>query len=715
MKKHIIIILALLSGILPLTAQNGTGTKILVFRNNGEISAFNTSDISKIELSCFDNDSTEHADFVTQVFHRSDNSFTMIPISEIDSVAFGVRNYIEPKLGVRKLTDEEAAAISFFNHNSIKYSPHLSLQKDETVYYDRMTDILPYGLCCRIKSVEKNADTFSAEIEYLDPADVFDRYLITGDTPVPATRADYNYERKIFNIEIPGMEQNGYKVEGHIQLTTGVELEDGIYDLRKQYYHGKIKLYAKPEIKFSVVSEDSGEINLCGPKPVKFKIPFLCGAIQANVNLNMFLDFEAEMGIGYEFTSESYTSIEWTRKNGTDTFGPIETNQFPLGDMEQKTEAYLKGEVMLGPLVDVELGILFDFLGAGAELKIGPKLEADFSIGMIQKMEEKYEEGLYGKAEIAISAGAKAETYAYRHTLLGEQRRTKLPFESERFYPLDTLRLLPEFHTRAILAKETQPFVQTPERKDAVSISTFTETPLPLPLDIDFEIGRNADETPVAATEETNRVEENMTDSQNINLEIPLPADLPKESLDDLVVHPVVNYKGYRVKAKPADVASDMIFSPVITALSGGSAYFVSGMTPVSQKNIEDNTYIEGNLLGLPSGDERYKGKRTFTVIDFIDLGDLDNNSSTATRHPLIGNWKGEIDGVEVEISFIDNKTGKFNGQDFTYSYNSPLKGGISIVVEDGSTISFSVLEITDTALKIVPKGIDKAYTLSRQ
>lgn len=712
MKKHIIIILTLLSGILPLTAQNNTGTKILVFRNNGEISAFNTADISKIELSCFDNDSTEHADFVTQVFHRSDDSFTMIPISEIDSVAFGVRNYIEPKAGVRKLTDEEAAAISFFDHNSIKYSPQLSLQKDETVYYDRMTDILPYGLCCRIKSVEKNADTFSAEIEYLDPADVFDRYLITGDTSVPATRSDDNDEDNPFIIEIPEIEQNGYKVKGHIRITSGLELEDGVCDFRNHYYHGKIKFSAKPEIKFSVVSEDSGGINLCGPKPLEFKFPFLGGVIQANLNLNMFLDFEAEMGIEYEFTSESYTTIEWTRKNGKNIFGPVETNQFPLGDMQQKVEAHLKGELMLGSLVDVELGFLYDFAGVGAEFKIGPKLEADFSIGMLQKMEEKYEEDAYAKGEIRISAGAKAETYTY---FLGSEHRTKLPFESECFFPLDTLRLLPEFHTRAILAKETQPFVQTPERKDAVSISTFTETPLPMPLDIDFVIERKADETPVAQTKETNRVEESTTDSQNISLEIPLPADLPKESLDDLVVHPIVNYKGYRLKAKPADVASDMIFSPVITALSGGSAYFVSGITPVSQKNIEDNTYIEGNLLGLPSGDERYKGKRTFTVIDFIDLGDLDNNSSTASRHPLIGNWKGEIDGAEVEISFIDNKTGKFNGQDFTYSYNSPLKGGISIVIEDSSTISFSVMEITDTALKIVPKGIDEAYTLSRQ
>lgn len=715
MRKYVILILSMFIGIVQLQAQNESGTKILVFRNNGEINSFNTSDISKIELSYFDNDSTEHEDFVSQVFHKCDDSFIMIPIAEIDSVAFGDRNIIEPLNGVRKLSDEEAAAISFFNPSQIEYNTPLSLQADEVVYYDRMTDILPYGLCCRIKNVANKADSFYADIEYLDPAEVFERYLITGNTPSSATRSDDDSENKPFEIEIPEVTIDGFKMKGSLKLATGLDMDDAVADFKNHYYHAGIKLYVRPELTFSFQTEESLEKNIYGEKPLTISFPFLGGAIRANINLNWFVDLKAELGIEYEFTTESYISIDWTRKDGDNTFGPVKTNQVPFDALQQKIEAHLNGELMIGPAIDVELATLFNLAGVGAEFKIGPKLESEFSLGAINQLEEEYDQDVYAKGEIRFSAGVKAETYSYHHDLEWNKLITKLPFETDIFFPIDTLRLIPEFHTKAILAKETKQFVQSPGNKDAVSISSFTETSLPMPLDIDYIVEGIGDKSTIAETEKPNRIEENSTDSQNLNMEINLPSDISKESLDNLVVYPIVNYKGYRIKAKPADVASDMVFSPMIASIGGRSSYFVSGMTPVSHKKVESDTYyIEGNLLGLPAGDDRFKKKNTFTLIDFIDLEELNNTTSTTT-HPLIGTWSGVIDDSEIVISFIDPYTGRYNGKNFTYSFNSPLKGGIAIVIEDGSTINFSVLEISDERLRIVSKGNDVEYSLTRQ
>lgn len=715
------IVLLALTGIFGTNAENGLGTKMLVFRNTGEINVFNTGEISKIELSSFDKDSIEHEDFVSQVFYQNDSVFTAVPIAEIDSVAFGVRNIIEPKHGVRKLTDEEADCIQSFAEDKITYGQGLTLTKGEIVYYDRMTNMLPYGLCARINEVKTGDVTNSADMEFLDPKDVFDRYILTGED---ANRAKgpmkVDYDNTPYKIEFDE-EIDGCQVKGHIEVLARCDFEDGVCDFVRGYYHGKLKLALKPELQFYVNSKDSGEINKYLGTPIELNIPALWGAISVGGALQAFVDFDAEMGIEYNVSTELSAEIEWTRRNGKNEFSTLKFNQNPVGDFEQKIEVHLKGELFLGPSLVLQIGTLFDRLGAGAEVKFGPKFEADFSLAAIQAVSEKYNEDVYGKAKIECSLGAKTETFTYRldHWVLGNKVRTKLPFESEVCFPLRTIELFPDFSAQAVLGKESKSFIRSADVSDAVSVSAYTITELPMPLDVDFEVAdADTDETIADVDlDEPLDIPGNYSDDyQSLQTEIVLPEDLPEEQKDRLVARPIINYKGFRVKGKPIDVASDMVFSPMIASFAGNGAYFVSGMTPVSQHTYGDSvTYIEGNHVGVTRIDEKLKGKRTFSVIDFVDLSDLVTESGSLNRsHPLLGHWAGTVMVDQVSLHFIDEKTGQLNDEFFTYQFNSPLNGSIAIRLENGSTVSFSVFELDTNQMTIVPKGSDETFTLTR-
>lgn len=708
--------------VMSVVAQNNLGTKILVFRNTGEINVFHTNEISRIELSTFDNDSIEHEDFVTQVFYKNDSIFTSVPIIEIDSVAFGVRNIVEPKLAARRLTDEEVLKIKMFDDEKIRYSSGLNLEKGEIVYYDQMTDLLPYGLCAKILEVAIDNEDRVASIEYLEPKEVFDRYLITDENESTLTKSKkICYDDEPFKIELPETETNGYKIKGYVEIKSELDLEDAVCDLVNDYIHGTIKLKLKPEISFSVVSEDSDEFKNCHGVPINFTVPFFGGALTASVELQLFSDFKAEAGIEYNVSSELFTAIEWTRKDGKNEFGPLTFNSNPAGDYEQKIEVHLNGELFFGPVMTLRLGALFNRLGAGVELKVGPKFNAEFSLGVLEGLSDTYNDEAYGKAKIELSIGAKMETFTYHlnHILFGDELHTKLPFESEIFIPIDVINLFPEFHSKAVLAKETFPLIQPSEAPDAVSVSTYTETQLPISLDVDFEIADKNTKEPIAEIdfeEVLQSAEGGMDNLQNLNGEIPITTEISQAQKEDLMAYPIINYLGYRIKAEPIDVASDMVFSPIIATMNSGGSYFISGMPVVAQYAYEENTYIEGNHVGVMPINEKLRGKRTFSVIDFVDMSDLtDPSGSLNKNHPFLGKWAGVIFTDRVSMHFIDEKTGRFNDEDFTYIYDSPYKGGIAIQLANGSTISFSVLELDPYRMSIVPKGSDQSFSLTKE
>lgn len=719
MKAKIVMILMALCVGLGLTAQDDVKGRILIFRNTGEINILRSDSIAKVELSVFDADSVEHTEFVSQVFHYKNNKAMVVPLAEIDSVAFGLRNIIEPKKGVRRLTDEEAGCISSFNGETIEHTNGLSLSAGEYVYYDRLTKILPCGLCVEILSVGAEGSIRKATVRMCDPLEVFDRYLITGDGTSESMlktvlKAD-DYDREPFKIEFKDVEIDGVKFSGKVETLANIDAEDIVVDVLKGCAHANLKLSFKPEVEFKALSEDRDEINWKSPQSLDFEIPFLNGAFNIGVSVAGFVDFKAEAGIEYKFGTEYFTSIDWSWSDGRHQFTNPETLGNVLGDMEQKVEVHLDGELYLGVCFDLTLNTLFRLAGAGVEVKAGPKVEADFGIGVLSTLSDHFDSESYGKAHLDVFGGLKTETYYYLRNLKNfhEIEKVKLPFESEWFSKKFRLNLFPEFHSKAVLTKKTAPVVQTPDAPEAVSVSTFTSTELPYPIDVDFEIADKATDATIAEVRVEENIEPGLDKSQNLSSEIEIPVEIGKIDKDGIVARPIINYKGYRVKAASVDVSGDMVLTPMIASMCEGGAYFVSGMTPVSQSDFGDDTYIEGNLVGLQTGDPRHR-RRSLSTVDFVDLSDLAHSGQGGYLHPLIGDWTGEIVGEGVIFSFINDSEGEYNGNRFAYRYDAPKKGGILIQLDDGGTISFSILEIADGTMTIVMKGSDTRTILTR-
>ncbi len=723
--RHLIIT-ALISiiSVFSLYAQDGEGSKILVFRNTGEINILNSDSISKVELSVFDTDSIAHDEFVTQVFHHKNSSFMAIPLAEIDSVAFGYRNYIEPKKGVRRLTDDEANAISSFDGETILYDSRLTLQAGEIVYYDCMTDVLPIGLCIKVNRVYDGSNDHKAEVSMLDASEVFDRYILTGNTALNIgsdIKKAQDYDRRPFEFEIPRINSNDLTTEGKFQVNFDAEATDVVMDTKNKYYHAAIKLFVYPRAEFLVQTSEKQECHKEFPeeKKIAVTIPALFNTIHFNFVFDAFLDILAEAGLQYEFGQEYAISFDWTRRNGENYFSKPAITPTEPATTTQKTEVHLNGEIFAGLRADCYICTVFDIVGAGVELKFGPRIKSELSLGTIQELSRAFTQEVYAKGNVKFQLGFKTETYYFHRELLRPWviNKVKLPFESEVFADLFTLNLFPEFNSRAVLGRATAPVVQTGNEPEAVSISSFTETELAYPLDISYEIAdRETDET-LAETEVLDTLEMETTETQTIYTDIPIPAELGKIDKDEIVARPVINYKGYKIKTPPANVAGDMILTPNICALTGGSTYFVSGMTPVSQHTYDETTYIEGNLVcyGVKT-DPRYKKKRSVKVYELIDLSDPAScNGMHGEAVSLYGEWTGKIADQEVSITFTDNESGVYNGIPFTYEFNSPHRGGIAIQLSTGGTISFSIADISQDTLTVIMKGSEDKITLSRK
>lgn len=722
-KRLTLFIAAMIFATVSILAQSDEHKQILVFRKSGVTNIFYADKIERIELTKFDADSVEHDEIVSQAFVRTDGTAVIVPIADIKSVEFGSRNSIKAKESVRRLTDEEVDAIEEFDETKLKYkagtNASLVVKAGEKIYYDKITDVMPYGLCAQVKSVGTENGVTVASIEYLAPQDLFDEYFLSGDEAMPLSRAlEADLITKCYDINLPEIEQDGIKANGNAKLTAGFKAEEVVFDPWHHYYHAKITAYISPELKFTLESDDSGGFTLdSDPMPFRFKVPTPVGGIAITAELGGFLDFKAQAGISYEYKTEYKAVFEWERKDGVNTFYEPVFTQNPLGDMEQKIQCYLKGELFLGALADVGIGVLWDRVGAGAQLKFGPLLEADFSLGVLNQLSETYTQELFGKANLSLSAKLAVETYTYHLTnwIFGKKDRTKLPFEFEKPFEIGKLNLFPEFHTRSTVGRERKPLVKKPDRAKAIDVATYTEKPVETELEVGFELADPQTDETIAQVwdeEEKDIIQPKSEEAQSFDTEFALRDELKDIDPEKVVVRPVFKYRDKIVKAAPATPLSGMFLSPVIYHGNRNAKYIVSGQSVVHQSNIDETTYHQGNILPVVEKNNKY-GKRTANTVEFIEV---DVPGSTGVpRSSLLGTWAGVVAGENVSITFTDDSTGSYSGTPFTYRVNSPLKGGISIKMENGSTITFLVLKLDSSTMTIAPQASKKQYTLTRQ
>lgn len=702
MKVRALFLSAALAGVALLAgATTGLHKQILVFRNNGTTDMFYADRINSIELSRFDADSLYHAEYVSQVFREHTGKTVVIPIAEIDSVVFGSRNIIEPKEGVRKLTDEEVSAITDFNPESITYRsagfPRLSLIAGELIYYDKITDMMPYGLNARVKSIDSKGSESVAKIEYVAPEDMFDKMFVSESdeiAPEICAPAEDDIGNGIFEIRLPKTELNNTVVEAEAKLIMSVKLEETFGNFMTHNYHGVIKMHIGPELKVGAYSTDSREATVESDAIRLLRLLVQANTMSLTIEGSLFAEILAELGLEYEYSSGIDVEIEWTRSNGQDTFSQPIVKVGQDGS-RQKAEVHLKGELFFGVDLTSYIGVLFDRIGVCTSLKIGPDIKADFSLGVLQELEQEFNESAYGRAQLELALRAKMETFWYNREQIffGDRQFHKLPFMFDIPFPLRTINLFPEYDSRSTFGKSASGLAQTPSAPKAIDIAVSTETQVPIELEQGFElVDKKTGDTIAQIFREEDVVKAESKERQIFNAEFVLTDALADVKPESVMTCPVFKYKGYVIKGCPSYVASNVAIQPITYTGAAKNRYVVMGNTPVGQTTSMGTTLITGNHL--PYGDLMGKFKRTVKTVSLLGDG-----SGGALWNLLLGTWKCNSDGETVILTFHDMTNGEYNGIHFKYAMDQPTAGAITIRMDDGATITLFVEELTASLL----------------
>ena len=165
------------------------GEQVLVFRHSGEVNLLHASRLDSITLSVYDADSVMHGEAVTQVFHARDTTL-VVPLAEIDSVAFGSRNIAEMRPGVKEMTAAtDLPWILRFDGASIHYRPDTPssvLPKvGERLFFgldgnESDESVFPCGLTAKVTAVTPLADGIRVDVERVELDEIFSRLLYAG-------------------------------------------------------------------------------------------------------------------------------------------------------------------------------------------------------------------------------------------------------------------------------------------------------------------------------------------------------------------------------------------------------------------------------------------------------------------------------------------------------------------------------------------------------
>ena len=153
-------------------------TVVMIYRNDGMVSAFLKSDIDSIRYSHLDLDSLEHSDFVTQEVFMPD-TVCRIPISAIDSVSFVCPPTVYSE-DATPITAEQASYVMGVDGLDIIFrtnTPEPVLprvgQRIVTVDYD---EVFPEGFAGKVESIEHKEEGIVVSCSDVLLEDVFDSF-----------------------------------------------------------------------------------------------------------------------------------------------------------------------------------------------------------------------------------------------------------------------------------------------------------------------------------------------------------------------------------------------------------------------------------------------------------------------------------------------------------------------------------------------------------
>lgn len=699
MRRILIIILA--ACVFSTSANDMAHEQILVFRNSGEVNLFYSDEIKSIECCKVDSSGIIHEDVVCQRFILQDTTI-VIPINEIDSVAFGERNQIIPKADARKILNAETKYLIRYDGENLYYSTatpsHILPRVNEKLYYNDFSELFPTGLCARVVSVSPIGGEIKVVLEDLSPNEVFDAYFFAGEVGgfvAPETRAQSLEDTFKFNVPL---EQDNISITSSGGIGMKIKL---VSNPLIRYYHADLVLSAATGIEMNLKSDDSDELNF-ESTPWTLFVGTIGGVLQPRLQVAGFIDFAAEMGLSYNMTRSYSVTFSWTKRGDNIVVeGPL-YNQNNEEENSANIEAYLKGKLHFGVKAMLTLGVLFDHIGTGIDFKIGPEFRADFNLGMLNDLSKEFNPEIYAKAHLEMDViKLKIETYTYNAKnfyLWGEKVKHPLKFTVDMSFLTRTLNLFPDFSSKAVKAEATPKVGVPTEPTEAITVASKSDTDIEYPLEMGFELTDTITETVLSQILIDEIIEAKSDSLQGFDTEFPLVENLADIKTDNVVASPVFKYRDYVIKGAPANVMDDIFYSPIITVMTNRGNYIVSGQQVIGSDTFEERCFIQGNLMPIPGNTKPYK--RTYTIVTGIFL---ENGS-------VVGVWGSD----DIDLKFNDDNTGIYNGEKFTYEINTPQTGDVRMMFSNNRYLIFTIIELTDSEIKIIFKQSDKIITLRK-
>lgn len=696
--KRLLLLIAAILQLMTIAAESDH--RLFIFRNNGEVYVFNTAELKSVECSRYDADSVLHAVPVSQCFITERRS-VFVPLAEIDSVKFDVPDIIVPKATSMRINDADLPYIKSYTGTEIVYDKsapdRIIPRAGMRLYYDNFAEVFPYGLACEVKSVARTTSGINVIVEEINPGEIFDEYLVTGDFEIslPVTDAKRRFKA---GLGLP-FEFNASNIGISTVGSANLAFDNVVISPLTGYYHADITMNLEFEIDLDLHHDDSfvvdgefGRRTLVQGNPI--------GALNPRLDMCGFYEFAARLALDFNMKRTFAVHYEWTRRGGKDTFELVNnSNADPQSNTNQANSGIVfDGTAYFGVMPDLSFNILFNRGGAGVSAKVGPSINAEFGMGTVIGLENGYDPGLFAKANINLAMAASLEAYIYHleNIAWGDRVLTHLPIEAEWRFFERTLRLLPEFDSRAVRCSEVAEPWEPAKSVDGVDVASTTSTNIVNTLETGFEVVERSSDNVITSKFVDTPVMACVDSLQGFNLQLDAQGRRP----DEVYARPVVKYAGHIIKCRPADVLEGAVLSPIFVSMACNGVNYTGGASIIGQKSKDGTTYVVGNIMPVPSVNPAFVGnnKRTFKTLSFIEP---DGKPAGGSGFAIFGNWKGKYKGLDIALTLSSDGKAVYNGRNAVVQYNAPQAGRLLLSFDDGSRLIICIHAVTATEMKI--------------
>lgn len=705
MKKHLILLFFFL-GLLPLSAQTDKGEQVLVFRNTGEVNLFFSSQLDSIGISRFDASGKEYDNCVSQIFYSQD-TVMVVPISEIDSVAFGARNETVFNKDVHILNEADLLWITNYNGEDIYYkltTPRKLLPKEgEKLFYGDRNSFFVNGLAVKVNSVKRTDNAYVINVSKVDVKDIFARLFYAGSADTQdktvARSAKMGGDMngitffKDFNVEFDGNNAS-------LGVDYGMEIRNsyivanplaGYYSYRADLHHSLETTMSVETVKKDFTKEWESVMIPLGCYAMVFTPKFY---------LKPFINLNAELSCKVSLERNMVTHVEYTQQRGKSPSLVLNTTKAG-GENRAKADFVCEGELYVGVMPMLDFNILLETAGVRAKLRFGPCLNSEFGFASVRKLAQDYNPEDYGKAKLSTCLRLNGEATYYTRNWLTNEEKENVLFSFKKDYLKKEYSLLPiPLYSKAVRPKLSN--------KDVVEIALKIK-PDSLMEDrgeLGFKItdaNKNCVDSCYIKSGESH---------DNNKLCYSTEVDITSKTVagKKIDIRPVVHYAGYTLWGDTIPINSRMPIQPMVFALCNGTTMVLSGMPYSGETSKADILYKAGPKIPIPIYDKDFGKTHSSSAFNYIGSDE---------EEWLLGQWEGNESYSQVTYIFCEDNSGTFKNSSGTYRFdyytNYPQSGKLTLFFDFGSSVVLNLNSITDRKMNYMRQDSKQSVILTKK